>query len=338
MSEDEASRSSELESVRRRPGMYVGNVHEPPMVLLREVLGNALDQWLDGSARNVEVVLHADDSVSVRDDGAGIAPDMLLRAVSGRHDMPTLDGHRPHAHLHPAGLGLFPVVAVSESFTVVTRRAGLEHRVGLSRGVLVRPLETRPSDEATGSVVTYRPDLSIFRAPMLDRLEVAHLLQRVSDLSPGLSLTLRDEGWSVGRGRSGLLSRVPRGVLQIEIAGSARDTEVRAALAWDWRGATGLTVESFVGFQPAIDGGTHVRGLERGLKHAAMTLDAPLDRGVHVCLALIASDVKWGAPTKDRVLNPELNGIVRGVVAEQLHGYFTAHPEALEPLRKRHRG
>ena len=85
--------------VRKRPGMYVGYVGAPPVAHFGEVLANAMDQALADRARTIEVILREDDSVEIRDDGPGAAREIFERALSGIHDTPTLDGHRPHVHL-----------------------------------------------------------------------------------------------------------------------------------------------------------------------------------------------------------------------------------------------
>lgn len=325
-----------VHAVRTRPGMYIGNVHEPPHALLRDVFANALDLYLSERAQTIEVTLHADDSVSVRDDGPGMSPEVAVRALTSPILTATLDGHRPHVHLGGANLGLFTVSAVCSSLTVSTHHAGTEHRFTSRRGVLAPP-EAQPSPAGRGTTVRFHPDPEIFSRRAFDRRWVTEWLEMISDGSPGLRVVLRDEGWEPARERHGLRSRLGAAEPIIEIAGTEAYTTVRAAIGWDGRGAP--QVESFAAYEPTLRGGTHVDGLLQALEDLSRRHDvAPgLDRGLRACLFVLTPDVHWGRPTKTEVTNPELAGVVRTLVREAVSAKLEADPALLEALRRRPR-
>jgi DNA gyrase/topoisomerase IV subunit B len=320
--------------VRKRPGMYVGYVGAPPVAHFGEVLANAMDQALADRARTIEVILREDDSVEIRDDGPGAAREVFERALSGFHDTPTLDGHRPHVHLAGKGVGLLAISALSEWLEINTRQEGREHRLRTARGVFTLT-ETRPYAGPTGTSVSYRPDPTIFTRPTLDRVWLADHLTQLSDLCPGLALTVRDEGWKPARHREGLRSRV-RGSHVIELEGEDADTTVRVVLSWRGPGFDDKPrVESFAGFEPSPLGGTHVKGLLAALGEVGAERAVALEVGLDACLVVVTPDIVWGGPTRERVAMPELARVVKGIVKKQLVAYFDTHPETLEKLAQR---
>jgi DNA gyrase subunit B len=325
-----------VHAVRTRPGMYFGDMDEPPHVLLRDVLANAMDLYLAGSARTIEVTLHADDAVSIQDDGPGMEPDTAVRALTAPILTATLDGHRPHVHLGGANLGLFTVSAACERLTVTTHRLGWEHRFTVARGRLSAP-DRREAPDGRGTTVWFRPDPEIFRCRVFDRRWVTGWLELISDASPGLRMVLRDEGWEPARERTGLRSRIRGYEPIIELAASHAYTTVRAAIGWSGNGDP--RIESFAGYVDTVDGGTHVTGLLRGLDDVARRVKLPrgLRAGLRACLVVFTPDIHWGQPTMTQVTNPELAGVVRTIVREAVSAKLAADPALLEALRHRAR-
>ncbi len=325
-----------VHAVRTRPGMYFADMHGPPHALLRDVLANALDLYLAGSARTIEVTLHTDDSVSVADDGPGMSPDVAVRALTSPISTATLDGHRPHVHLGGANLGLFTVSAVCTNLTVSTHHAGTEHRFTSRRGVLAPP-EALPSSGGRGTTVRFHPDPDIFSRRVFDRRWVTEWLEMISDGSPSLRIAMRDEGWEPARERDGLCSRLGATDLLIEIDATEAFNTVRAAIGWCGLGAP--HVESFAAYEHTPDGGTHLEGFLSALGDLARQHDlAPgLDRGLRACLFVLTPDIHWGQPTKTQVTNPELAHVVRTLVREAVSAKLAADPALLEALRRRAR-
>ena len=133
----------DIASIRERPGMFVGDVRTRSAThqLVWEVLANAVDEHLAGRCTRIELTLHADGSVSVRDDGAGISLDVdesgtpwVERVLTTRHFTATADGHAPHVHLRPSHhVGLCMVSALSSSLSAEVRRDGEAWRIELER-------------------------------------------------------------------------------------------------------------------------------------------------------------------------------------------------------------
>ena len=186
--------ASVRDSIRSRPGMYVGSTGPNGVrVLALEILGNAVDQVLAARADSIEVVTRTDGSIEIRDNGPGINldDDRVRRYFTSHHDEPTADGHIPHVHISygHAGLGLFVVTSLCEMLTVHTvhagRRivhewtdAGLGHRTLENNGV--------PEGTATFTAVRFWPDRTIFGSARLPADQVLQRLEELQRLVPNL--------------------------------------------------------------------------------------------------------------------------------------------------------
>jgi DNA gyrase subunit B len=147
-------------SVRQRPGMYVGSCDGNGVTnLVLEVVANALDQHLAGRCQRLSIDVRADGEIEIADDGAGIVVP-LEQVLTEASDTPTVDGHRPHAHvgLGSGGLGLFVVNALSARFMIATVVDGVESTIRCSGGVIVDGLQTQPTSRCNGTVVRFVPD------------------------------------------------------------------------------------------------------------------------------------------------------------------------------------
>lgn len=195
------SSSSRIESVRMRPGMYVGNTHDGSGIdqMILELVANSYDQYLLGRCSKVSIRRTADGAITVEDDGPGIPVgggkglpplETLLTELS---DKPTIDGHRPHVHLGLGGLGIVIVNALSERLELVTVHDGQETRVACSRGVVIERAVSTPSGRSNGTVISFRPDATIF-AWMNPTSKVGAVLDDLTFLAPGLALTWAIDG------------------------------------------------------------------------------------------------------------------------------------------------
>jgi DNA gyrase subunit B len=139
---------TEIAAARKRPGMYIGDADsgDGALNMVLEVIANACDQHFAGRCSMIEIDVAANGTITVADDGPGMPVhggnglppiDVLLTRHSHR---PTIDGHRPHVHLGPGGLGLFVVNALSERFELATIRDGIAAK---TIGMLLGPVGTR---------------------------------------------------------------------------------------------------------------------------------------------------------------------------------------------------
>lgn len=325
------------ESVRKRPGMYVGDVREDygRSALLFEVLGNAVDQVLAGHCDSITLILHADGGATVCDAGLGIPKPILERALLEHHDTATLDGHRFHAHLTgAAGLGLAPVSALCARIEVDTVFEGRRLRWVHERGLPLGPIENLGASDERGTRVRLRADPEVFPFPEFPRGHIYARVEELSHLLPGVRFTVRDEGAEfVSGGMRDRLRRIaPRSNPVIAREEVVEGSHVRLALGfgptWD------ATIESWVNFFPTMDGGTHVKGLVTAVRALAKTKmqKDDLQARLAACVSVIHRSVEWGQPTRTELVSREVEPLVEQVTARALKAWFDAHPEDLAQL------
>jgi DNA gyrase subunit B len=192
-----------LEAVRKRPGMYIGDPDERGLHhCVFEVLDNSIDEHLAGFCGKIEVVIHVDGSVSIRDNGRGIPvdehPKFKIPAVElvltnlhagGKFGQ---GAYKYSGGLH--GVGAKCVNALSEWFEVEVSREGEVHHMAFARGVTTKKLEVIGRSRHTGTLITFKPDAEIFTLTTEFKFDVlANRLRELAFLNPGLEIVLVDE-------------------------------------------------------------------------------------------------------------------------------------------------
>src|SRR5687767_15494173 len=193
-----------LDAVRKRPGMYIGSTSARGLHhLVYEVVDNSIDEALVGYADNVTVAIHADDSITVVDNGRGIPVDihpvekipgvelaMTVLHAGGKFDK---SSYKVSGGLH--GVGVSVVNALSEQLKVAVKRDGKEWYMDFARGVTKTKLKTLrdvPKKE-TGTTVWFKPDTEIFTDLIYRWDTLAMRLRELSFLNKGVTITLTDE-------------------------------------------------------------------------------------------------------------------------------------------------
>jgi DNA gyrase subunit B len=192
-----------LEAVRKKPGMYIGGTDERALHhCVSEVLDNSVDEHLAGHCKKIEVVIHVDGSISIRDDGRGIPVDihpvygipgveMVLTTLhsGGKYGQ---GGYKFSGGTH--GVGAKCVNAVSEWFEVEVSRGGHVHHMKFAQGKVVKKLEVIGTATGTGTAVTFKPDPEIFKLTTVFVFEtVAKRLRELAFLNSGLEINFTDE-------------------------------------------------------------------------------------------------------------------------------------------------
>jgi DNA gyrase subunit B len=352
-----------LEAVRKRPGMYIGSTSSRGLHhLVYEVVDNSIDEALAGHATKVDVTIHADDSITVIDDGRGIPVDihpteripgvelaMTVLHAGGKFDK---NSYKVSGGLH--GVGVSVVNALSEQLKVWVRRAGKEYYMDFERGGTVTKLKVLNKVDAKerGTTVWFKPDHTIFTELKYDYDLLANRLRELSYLNKGLTITIKDE--RVGEektetffAKGGLKEmvqflNVKRKVLHQEIV--YIDTErdgIEIELAFQYNDGYNENVFSFVNNINTHEGGTHLTGLKAALtrtinnyaakngalKKADFTLSGDdVREGLTAVLSVKVREPQFEGQTKTKLGNSEVEGAVKGVVNEQLASYLEEHP------------
>jgi DNA gyrase subunit B len=352
-----------LEAVRKRPGMYIGSTSARGLHhLVYEVVDNSIDEALAGFADRVEVIIHADDSVTVEDNGRGIPVDlhpteklpglelaMTVLHAGGKFDKNT---YKVSGGLH--GVGVSVVNALSEQLKVWVRRDGKEHYMDFIRGATRTKLDVlrRIPKGERGTKVWFKPDAQIFTVLAFDYDTLATRLRELSFLNKGVTIILRDERAEQQKeetflAKGGLREFVTflnntRKSLHPDIPyiETTRD-DIEIELALQYNDGYNENVFSFVNNINTHEGGTHLTGFktaitnviknyaEKGnfLKKADFKLTGDDAReGMVAVLSIKVREPQFEGQTKTKLGNSEVEGAVRSVVQELLGQYMEEHP------------
>lgn len=358
---------SGLDPVKRRPGMYTDTTR--PNHLAQEVIDNAVDEALAGHARSIDVVLHADGSCEVSDDGRGMPVDIhpeekipgveliLTRLHAGgkfSNKNYTFSGG-----LH--GVGVSVVNALSTLVEVHIKRDGNEYRMTFKDGDRATPLEVvgTVGKKNTGTRVRFWPDAKYFDTPKFNLRSLKHLLRAKAVLCPGLTVKLHDAAsgetaqWYYEDGlRDYLSGELREGQPQREllppelfVGQLKKDTEVVDwAVAWAPDGE--LTQESYVNLIPTAQHGTHVNGLRTGFTDALREFcdfRNLLPRGVKLApedvwdrvsfvLSIKMTDPQFSGQTKERLSSRQAAGFVEGAAHDAFSLWLNQHTELGEKI------
>ncbi|MEJ7760827.1 MAG: DNA topoisomerase (ATP-hydrolyzing) subunit B [Gemmatimonadaceae bacterium] len=352
-----------LEAVRKRPGMYIGSTSSRGLHhLVYEVVDNSIDEALAGHAKLIEVAIHADDSITVEDDGRGIPVDihptegipgvelaMTVLHAGGKFDK---NSYKVSGGLH--GVGVSVVNALSEQLKVWVKRDGKEHFMDFVRGYTRTPLsvirKVGPRDR--GTKVWFKPDPEVFTELRFDYDILANRLRELSYLNKGVEIRLHDEREGIEKheiflARGGLREMVQflnasRKPLHTEIVyiETERD-DVGIELAFQYNDQYNENVFSFVNNINTHEGGTHLTGLKSALtrtinayaarnqtkKNGEFTLSGDdVREGLTAVLSVKVREPQFEGQTKTKLGNSEVEGAVKSVVNELLGEYLEEHP------------
>ena len=281
-----------LEAVRKRPGMYIGDVHDGSGLhhLVWEAVDNAVDEHLAGHCNRISVTVHYDASVSVEDDGRGIPTGMHEKGVSAAEVVMTVlhaggkfdhSSYSVSAGLH--GVGVSAVNAVSEWLKMEIRREGKVWFQEYTHGVPVAHLSAIGETPQSGTKITFKPDTKIFTNTEFSFDILANRLRELSFLNAGLVITLTDERLSDGprqmvyeykggiREFVELLNRnkepVNEQVIPIEAQAPHESSSIpiTVSIALQWNASYQEQVFLYTNNVHNKDGGTHLTGLRAGL-------------------------------------------------------------------------
>lgn len=338
----------DLEPVQIRPGMYTDTTR--PNHLAQEVIDNSVDEALAGFATKIEVILHADQSLEVIDNGRGMPVDIHpTEGVSGVEVILTklhAGGKFSNKNYEFAGglhgVGISVVNALSERVDIQVKRNGEVYKIAFENGVKVEELEVIGTcgRRTTGTTVHFKPNPKYFDSKNFSVSRLRHLLRAKAVLCSGLEIKFVDkvnnteDVWCYQDGLSDYLTEAINGFETLpekpfvgEFKGSTE--AVSWALLWLPEGGE-LIAESYVNLIPTVQGGTHVNGLRQGLLNAMteycefrnklprgvkLTADDIWDRCAYI-LSLKMQDAQFAGQTKERLSSRQSAVFVAGVLKD----------------------
>ncbi|MCC6818876.1 MAG: DNA topoisomerase (ATP-hydrolyzing) subunit B [Bacteroidia bacterium] len=354
-----------LEAVRKRPAMYIGDVGPKGLHhLVYEVVDNSIDEALAGYAKNIEVFINPDNSITVTDDGRGIPTGMhqkeqrsALEVVmtvlhaGGKFDK---DSYKVSGGLH--GVGVSCVNALSTQLIATVYGDGKIHQQEYSCGKPLYDVKVVGETDKRGTTIQFKPDGSIFYNTEYNFDTLANRLRELSYLNKGINLLLTDlrvEGDAEPRkekfySSEGLkefikyLDSTRESILSEPIYAEGEKQGIPIEIAFQYNGGYSENLHSYVNNINTIEGGTHVAGFRRGLTR---TLKAYADKegllknlkfdisgddfreGLTGVISVKVQEPQFEGQTKTKLGNNEVMGAVDICVGEILGNFLEEHPK-----------
>ncbi len=350
-----------LEPVRRRPGMYIGTTSVRGLHhLVYELVDNAIDEAMAGRADRIVTTIHADGSVSVQDNGAGIP----VKPIPGRKDRrPAVEvaltvlhaggkfdggGYAISGGLH--GVGVSVVNALSEKLEVQVMRDGATWNMAFARGKTTKKLTKGKATTKTGTIVRFWPDPEIFTETMEFKKEIlVERLQELAFLNKGVEIILhdeRDKSKEIFKASGGLVDFVKylaqgkeavHRVIPIEYKGE--DGEVEVAL--QWTSGYAESVYSFANTINTHEGGMHEEGFKKSLTNVLNRyarakgllkekdenlIGEDVREGLIAIISVKLREPQFEGQTKTKLGNASMRSLVETTVNAQFAEWLEEHP------------
>jgi DNA gyrase subunit B len=354
-----------LEAVRKRPAMYIGDIGQKGLHhLVYEVVDNSIDEALAGHCRNIDVIIHADNSISVKDDGRGIPVDMhpkekksALEVVmtvlhaGGKFDK---DSYKVSGGLH--GVGVSCVNALSIKLLATVHRDGKIYRQEYSKGKPMTSVDVIGETTERGTVITFWPDGEIFTTTEYKHETLANRLRELSFLNKGIKLSLTDERTpeegvapepehfhSEGGLREFVqyLDQTRHVIIPEPIYVEGEKGGVPVEVAFQYNDGYNENLYSYVNNINTIEGGTHVAGFRRAmtrtlknyadksglLKNVKVEISGDDFReGLTGVISVKVQEPQFEGQTKTKLGNSDVAGAVDTCVGEILNNYLEENP------------